>query len=377
MFPFLVLALLFRASFASTNSVRYLGRHALNAASGVASFDWVASGVQFRVSSSCKGKVGALVGGNITIDVLTYKNRFAVFVGEKEDTLAADIHADSPTRQNISTISIDAAIAAGGLVTIRKTTEDFKMKAVELYGIHLPSGYCLDALSPKSSSGLTKIDFYGDSDTAAFGVDGSSSEPLACLTKMESFENFAHGWVRRALMQIAEAENYTIFPDIRVQAVSGIGVYKNAAAGIGTPTYSSLTMPKVIRRSLYSVDADDYKPDGWIPDLIVIYLGSNDYTAQLSNPTEEQFLGAYSAMTSSILSLYDNRTTKVLHICGFEDKPCEYIAKYAASQKQAYTNTFDKGEPKEGCIGHRSASQQAVLGEKLAPCYPSLRSILK
>lgn len=119
------------------------------------------------------------------------------------------------------------------------------------------------------------------------------------------------------------------------------------------------------------LQADDYDPAGWAPQLVIIYLGSNDYTGNLNPPSEERFAGAYASMVASILALYPTASgspvPQVLHICGGESVPCSYIETVAGRTAGHYTTTFDTGVSKGGCIGHRNTTQQTRLARTLAP----------
>ena len=360
-----------------TTSISYIGRVANNETG--AYFDWVASGFQFRVvacssdsdtDTDTDSNSFITVAGNVSMDITAGSNRFGVFLGPLRDNYVSDVWTSGGglDRKVYGIVSANQALAAGGIVTVLKTTEDcfLKQQVVHLHGLVLPPGLCLAPLPSLPPTKQKRIDFYGDSDTAGFGVEGAASTSgVTCWLSMEKFENWADGWARRSLNILAA--NDTAPVDARVQAVSGIGVYRNAAAGIGTPTFSTQTMPKVLRRTLYSEDADDYNPNGWVPDLIVIYLGSNDYEAQLKAPTTQQFSDTYAAMTKTILSIYPSSPSiPVLHICGGEANPCDAIKAFAATANQTYTTTFDLGVPKAGCIGHRSKPQQFSLGTKMA-----------
>ena len=62
---------------------------------------------------------------------------------------------------------------------------------MSLFRVTLPS--CVQPSTQQTAEPL-RLDFYGDSDTAAYGVDGSSGHPLKCLQQLgEPFENFLHG----------------------------------------------------------------------------------------------------------------------------------------------------------------------------------------
>lgn len=151
--------------------------------------------------------------------------------------------------------------------------------------------------------------------------------------------------------------------------MSGIGVVKNAV-DFGTPTLSTKTMPKIHRRSLQTVDLDNFVATV-TPNLIVVYIGSNDYT-NIFPPSAETFGDAYAKMVGSIRAQY-NTTVSVLHICRGDHPQCAPIRAFAnASDVDHYTDTFDGDTPTSGCIGHRGAEQQKALAGKMATVIKSL-----
>lgn len=101
--------------------------------------------------------------------------------------------------------------AAGGTLALLKITEPFSSDhVVSLFRVTIP-----DCVQPDKDTRQTaeplRLDFYGDSDTASYGVDGSSHHPLKCLNQRgEPFENFLHGWVW-ALKQINTKRNICVF----------------------------------------------------------------------------------------------------------------------------------------------------------------------
>jgi hypothetical protein len=353
--------------------VTYVGRHALNGSTVL--FDWVATGFAMQLQPCANHNFPIHeVSGNLTVQMEAGRTRFGVYLGNNRKFFTEFWTAPGQTIYNVAPVA--SVLSAGGVVTVIKTTEPFRAHVfahpapVALIGFMLPQGIC----SVPTPTPQRRVDLYGDSDSAGFGVDGKASEFLKCLADLERYENWSDGWVRGALDDISQGTGSSV--DVRVQAISGIGVVRNAVQA-GTPTFSSETMPRVLKRNLYTVDKDDYTADGWRPDLIVLYLGSNDYVG--ASPSKEEFTQGYTAMVASILGMYtalpghqpSPRATAVLpppilHVCGGEEQPCAYI-KEVANQTGLYTTTYDYGVKKGGCIGHRNSTQQAKLARALAP----------
>ena len=322
----------------------YLGRHKYDEKDQSMQFDFVATGFHvactgpgtyvFKMDAGCKDKV-----------------RFGVF--SANGTLLGDeFEGRSKGRPENYTVNISSHHDEG--IVLRKITEPFgSCAAVRFYGAFVPSS----ALPAASYRSMPRVDFYGDSDTASFGVDGKADEVVRCLASMSQYENFAHGWVKAA----ADSVPF----DFSVQAVSGIGVVKNAV-DFGTPTLSTKTMPEIHRRNLQTVDLDDFESIEGPPDLIVVYIGSNDYT-NVFPPSHETFGDTYGRMIGSIREQYADAVVPVLHICRADHPQCGPIRSFAnASDVDFYTDTFDGDEPTAGCIGHRGAEQQKILAGRMA-----------
>eukprot|EP00756_Hemistasia_phaeocysticola_P005144 Hpha_TRINITY_DN13198_c0_g1::TRINITY_DN13198_c0_g1_i1::g.113370::m.113370 len=337
-----------------SGKVRYLGRHVVG--SQAVEFDWVATGVQMSLRRCGSGDAN----GEVLFELISPTARFDVYTGVNRTALTQYdfwVHK-AQARTNFSVIPASALSTSSTVITVVKATEPFVFgtRPTQFFGMHLPEGVCADAAPAPARR---KVDLYGDSDSAAFGVEGDSRKLIKCLENMEVAENWGDGWVRGALSHLGGDI------DIRNQAVSGIGVVQNAAF-IGTATVSTKTMPEILRRNLQTVDNNDYPAGDWLPDLVLVFIGGNDFTVNIP-PSKAKFTATYDAMTSSILSLYPKKVP-VLHICGGDPgATCEYVQEVATNRSEAFTTTFDNGQKHTGCIGHRNLTQQATLASKIAP----------
>ena len=205
----------------------------------------------------------------------------------------------------------------------------------------------------------------GDSDTAAYGIEASPKDDLGCVLSSYKFQNFARGWLHHAVEALRQTSAGAALDSPSVQAISGIGVTRNAGPS-GPP------LPALVRRSLQTVGRHDYPPPlKPRPALVVIYLGSNDYVFPFP-PSDDKFTSAYLAMVATILDFYGEPHPPVLHICAsraaLQGVPCRLVEAIAKNATGAtYSSTGDAGVPKGGCIDHRNTTQQAVLGSHLAP----------
>merc|ERR1711865_1238449 len=95
-------------------AISYIGRHHVN--SSIAQFDWVATGFRVHLSST-EGNTAA---GNITAE-LSGHARFAVFVG---NTLTRTFSTSAAVASYELASGLEV-VAAGGTLTVLKTTEPF------------------------------------------------------------------------------------------------------------------------------------------------------------------------------------------------------------------------------------------------------------
>merc|ERR1712224_941836 len=104
-----------------------------------------------------------------------------------------------------------------------------------------------------------------------------------------------------------------------------------------------------------------------VPSAVVMYIGSNDYLPSYSKsdgPGEAEFIDAYEATVNGILAPFAT-PPPVIHICGMENYPCQYIKAWANRTGAVYTTTGpNAGGSAAGCLGHRNVSQQATLAER-------------
>ena len=107
---------------------------------------------------------------------------------------------------------------------------------------------------------MLKKDVYGDSDTAAYSVDGSNDHPLKCLQQLgEPFENFLHGsellsqgahslsWCLITLLT-SLSEWSSVSGSLSVLLTTRCPAHRNAV-GLGTPTLSTKPMPQILHKT--------------------------------------------------------------------------------------------------------------------------------
>ena len=226
-----------------TSFLRYFGRHHVNGS--LAQFDWVGSGFSVKAGGH----------GLIRVDMDGGDAKLAILQGDQ-------LLAYLTTRGHDGRRLYDLANATGETLTLLKVTEPYgdmessqvgSDRPVSLFGLVVDPGVTLAEVEAP----VRRVDFYGDSDSAAFGVDGSARDPVACAIASFGFENFEDGWIRGV--------QRTLQLDARVQAVSGIGVVRDAGG-------AGLTMARLVRRTVSS--GLNHKPAFPWSKMLLTSLGS-------------------------------------------------------------------------------------------------------
>lgn len=200
------------------------------------------------------------------------------------------------------------------------------------------------------------IEVFGDSITCGYGNEGEST---SCSFSADT-EN--HYLTYTALMARSfDAELSTV-------AWSGKGVVINYGGDMG------ITLPQMAERAVPAspVSVWDYSvfPE---PDVVIINLGTNDFSTD-NDPTEEDFVSGYSSLLSSIRSRYPSAfiLCTVGPLLGGTD-----LAKARSGIEAAVTLRNEAGDdairaysmltgnPSPGCDWHPSLATHEAMAEEL------------
>lgn len=132
------------------------------------------------------------------------------------------------------------------------------------------------------------VEFIGDSFTCGYGVDGKQRDDPFLVKEENCDKGFACILARH------------FDADYALVAHSGRGVSRNYGDSV---SLSGITMKDLMQ---YTFDSKwNYKWDykSYRPDLVVINLGSNDFSTQ-PQPSKEGFISAYSLMINQLRSGY-------------------------------------------------------------------------
>jgi lysophospholipase L1-like esterase len=243
-------------------AVRRIGRFDLTNP-GEPSAEWSASSMEARFTGT---SVSAQIGGN--------GNYFAALVdGTLGPTIVTDGSSSYPVASGLS--------AGAHQVSVFRRDEAFDEPS-QLIGFTFDAS---GALLPPPGTPTRRIELIGDSISAGYG-DECTNAGMGFSAATEN-EYIAYGpLTARALAA-----------DIHVVAWSGKGMYQNLD---GTTTE---TMPILWQRTLPTDATSAWNPQDWIPDAVVINLGTNDYGAPGGDPSA-MFQATYLQFVTTLRSAY-------------------------------------------------------------------------
>jgi lysophospholipase L1-like esterase len=227
-------------------------------------------------------------------------------------------------------------------------------------GLLVAEGYGLVDLPPKSSR---KIEFIGDSYTAGYGIESPgrvcTQEELKKYTNV--FKTFAT-YVTDAF----HAQNISL-------GWSGAGMVKNYDPPT-TAKRSAEAFPFYYGRLFGAADTKTWDFSSWIPDLIVICLGTNDYAYNRSPsdnpaPDDSMYIGDYHKFITRILGNYPNAS--ILCVSTGNTSFEKNVRQVVAEQKSIYNNSkvFFASYPtalnNEACDWHPSIDDNKKVAKVL------------
>jgi hypothetical protein len=166
---------------------------------------------------------------------------------------------------------------------------------------------------------------------------------------------------------------------VHIAAWSGKGAVRNYGDANPTsidplPTYYNKTLGTLYNPTTTS-DFNYWTPSNYSPELVVVMLGSNDYSTE-PHPSDEQFTGALTAFAQQIQ--HDYPAAKLLLMCS----PSANVENQCRNINDAATQTgaFYLGIPADvyvsyGCDGHPSAATQENIASNVIPMVQSILGI--
>ena len=282
-------------------NIQYIGRVNLSDPKKVI-FDW--PGV--FICASFEGTSCSIRLKNHKLE--NYQNEYAVTIDQRAPRLLTT--TDTVMVYQVATGLPDSI---SHTIMIQKRTEALAGSG-EFRGFILDKG---KKLLPALQRPKRRIEFIGNSITCGYGVE---SETPDCHFSAET-EN--------ACLSYAAITARALQADYALVAYSGRGVVRN----YGDPNKTSLnTMPVLFERTCYSDSTLKWNFARWIPQAVVLNLGTNDYSTQ-PFPDSMVFQDAYTQLLHRVRSLYPGVT--MFCICGpMIGEPCVKYIKEVVTREQ-------------------------------------------
>ena len=364
---FIIFVLTIGVRFASAgialNNVNWLGR--FDNTNGTYKADWPFSGFNFQVLADAPTvKVSITFGSAGNADGYNY------YVEESIDCKVRDKYLISSSTDSTSMLDITIDGTEVGKVhdlKFRKVTEAYQVDAygvMEVVDIALAGGSALIGSRPLYNDAICgatnkKLLVIGDSISAAYGVDGS----YPC-TFEAALENVHHGWAG------ITADELQV--DTQITAWSGKGVVRNygdenQVSTNPMPTYYNRT--RGMTPAPASADDSNYwDPSRFPADVVVVMLGSNDYSTD-PTPTDEQFTSGLIDFLGVIRTDYPSASAS-RSVCTFRSRARSAPISKRPAQAASATYVFvdpDVYNGGYGCDYHPSATAQQFIADILAP----------
>jgi lysophospholipase L1-like esterase len=243
-------------------------------------------------------------------------------------------------------------------------TQSYTVKLVKrneaLFGIVLLTGFNFEAPNPSKFSLLptsakednpvvNRIEFIGDSITCGYGDLGVDPCPFN-----QGTQNIEVDYA--ALTADALGAEY------HIQCWSGKGVVRNY--GEKTPT-SPIPFPMIYKRTVANDANSTWNTAQWTPDVVVINLGTNDFSTQ-PTPEESVFVQGYINLINFVLGAYPD--ADVFAMCGPMIRyPCCMYVHEAVSNfgpQVHYVDSHVYGAHR-GCSGHPDLNMHQKMAQVL------------
>lgn len=297
-----------------------------------AEYDWANTQIEFNVNAR-----------QIELFINDGKNDYNLFIdGKLERVIATSSNQTYPVSLNQG---------AHRILLTKRTGPNFG--AGQFKGIRLPQGGELLALP---AAPTRKIEFIGDSHTVGYGNEGPG---LDCKSVYRPYEN--------AYLSFAALTARTLGADSRSIAISGFGAVRNYA---DTNSTSPMPMPFYYNRTLMNRADLTWNFKAWVPDAVVIKLGTNDYSTQ-PYPSTQVFIQGIHDLINQVRSGYGNQIRIFLVADNSISQP---VANMQAAVSQQRTMGFDRvyfvqinfpPQNQLGCDWHPSVAGAEAMASQL------------
>lgn len=254
-------------------------------------------------------------GTALKIELDATYNLFDVFV-DGETLPSKVIDRSKPLYESEEIIVVEGLPEGSHFVRIQRNTEinygKNTLKSIKVQGKASPSA--LPAMPQK------KIEFIGNSITCGLGILNKENDPAGFLSE-DHFYSYA-GQAARLL----DAEEHCV-------CFSGKGITRNFDA-------STTQLIPDIYGKLSLQSETSWNPSDWVPDLIFINLGTNDFN--LGIPDSSDFVNAVIHFTKQLREYYPKAHITLLDGPMMTGEPLAYCRKYLNAAQEALDLDGDK-----------------------------------
>lgn len=245
------------------SKIRYTGRVSLSPTAAL--YDWADTRIEFQVSATA-----------LELLLNDDKNDYNLFV-------------DNQLKKTITgtgAISVPVSLGTGDHHVLLTKRTGPNSGSGQFLGIRLSQGGQLLDLPAAPSR---KIEFIGDSWTVGYGNEGPG---LNCNGVLRPYENSYLSFSPIAARALG-AQSHSI-------AISGFGVVRNY--GDTNPT-SPKPMPLYYNRTLMEREDLPWSFQSWVPDAVVIKLGTNDHSTQ-PEPSANVFIQGIHGLINQVTNAH-------------------------------------------------------------------------
>lgn len=277
---------------ANVSNVSYVGRTVTNEA-GEVTFDWVGTYFEF-----------VLAGQSVAMRASdTGESYYNVFVdGSLEKTFVID------SKDTVITIVSNLKGNRPHQVRVQKRSEG-EFGCTTIKGFVLGNKSSLEVAPPRPSR---FIEFIGDSFTVGYGADGTSRDQDFSVATENADKTYA------CILARYFQTDYALI------AHSGRGAARNYGDSL---TCSRYTMKDAMLNSLNSDSSTRYKFDKYKPDLVIINLGSNDFSTK-PTPSQTEFETAYRRIVRQLRKAYGPEVKILCVVSRLADPVERYIVEF-------------------------------------------------
>jgi len=213
---------------------------------------------------------------------------------------------------------------------------------------------------PKRQQSNRKIEFIGDSITCGYGVEGHVPCSFSISTEND---DVTYGPIT--------ANHFGA--EVFVECWSGKGMVRN----YGDPNITSKDPFPIYYPRTLANDASSSWNFNWVPDAVVINLGTNDYSTN-PQPPQNVFTNGYNNFLNFIWSKY-GKSIKLFLVCGplIGNPCCQYVQAIVSQHSGQGVNYVNLQNiltyPQDyGCDGHPNVSGHAKMAANTIPIIKSV-----